>query len=391
MIYRDYLIVGAGIAGASACAGIREHDKKGSVTLVGAEPNLPYNRPPLSKPFLKNTKLTEEKLRHMDADWYHKQKIEVRIDTPVREFNIERRLAVLSDGQTVEFNKALLATGSRATRPAVAGASLGNVFYLRTIRDALAIREMGPLEKSIIVVGGGFVAIEAAAALRQSGMKVTLMNRDPFVWHRWLDAATAEWLTHLFHDKGVTLMMREDLNGFEGKTVLKNVQTKSGNRFPASMALVAVGATPNLELVANTPLSTPNGTTVNDYLESDEKGIFAAGDIAFYPDRVLGGTRRMEHWDSAREQGLIAGQNMTGRKRIKYEYLPYFSSELFDIEFDFVGDFSLPPARAEVEGDRAKKKFIARYFRNGEHVATVLCNQEKAKVDAARKLLREKR
>lgn len=391
MIYRDYLIVGAGIAGASACAGIREHDKKGSVTLVGAEPNLPYNRPPLSKPFLKNTKLTEEKLRHMDADWYHKQKIEVRIDTPVREFNIERRLAVLSDGQTVEFNKALLATGSRATRPAVAGASLGNVFYLRTIRDALAIREMGPLEKSIIVVGGGFVAIEAAAALRQSGMKVTLMNRDPFVWHRWLDAATAEWLTHLFHDKGVTLMMREDLNGFEGKTVLKNVQTKSGNRFPASMALVAVGATPNLELVANTPLSTPNGTTVNDYLESDEKGIYAAGDIAFYPDRVLGGTRRMEHWESAREQGLIAGQNMTGRKRIKYEYLPHFSSELFDIAFDFVGDFSLPPARAEVEGDRAKKKFIARYFRNGEHVATVLCNQEKAKVDSARKLLREKR
>lgn len=391
MIYRDYLIVGAGIAGASACAGIREHDKKGSVTLVGAEPNLPYDRPPLSKPFLKNTKLTEEKLRHMDADWYHKQKIEVRIDTPVREFNIERRLAVLSDGQTVEFNKALLATGSRATRPAVAGASLGNVFYLRTIRDALAIREMGPLEKSIIVVGGGFVAIEAAAALKQSGMKVTLMNRDPFVWHRWLDAATAEWLTHLFHDKGVTLMMREDLNGFEGKTVLKNVQTKSGNRFPASMALVAVGATPNLELVANTPLSTPNGTTVNDYLESDEKGIYAAGDIAFYPDRVLGGTRRMEHWDSAREQGLIAGQNMTGRKRIKYEYLPYFSSELFDIAFDFVGDFSLPPARAEVEGDRAKKKFIARYFRNGEHVATVLCNQEKAKVDSARKLLREKR
>ncbi len=391
MIYRDYLIVGAGIAGASACAGIREHDKKGSVTLVGAEPNLPYDRPPLSKPFLKNTKLTEEKLRHMDADWYHKQKIEVRIDTPVREFNIERRLAVLSDGQTVEFNKALLATGSRATRPAVAGASLGNVFYLRTIRDALAIREMGPLEKSIIVIGGGFVAIEAAAALKQSGMKVTLMNRDPFVWHRWLDAATSEWLSHLFHDKGVTLMMREDLNGFEGKTVLKNVQTKSGNRFPASMALVAVGATPNLELVANTPLSTPNGTTVNDYLESDEKGIFAAGDIAFYPDRVLGGTRRMEHWDSAREQGLIAGQNMTGRKRIKYEYLPHFSSELFDIAFDFVGDFSLPPARAEVEGDRAKKKFIARYFRNGEHVATVLCNQEKAKVDSARKLLREKR
>jgi hypothetical protein len=101
--------------------------------------------------------------------------------------------------------------------------------------------------------------------------------------------------------------------------------------------------------------------------------------------------RRTEHWDCAREQGHIAGQNMTGRKRIKFEYLPYFCSEVFDLAFDFIGDFSLPPARAEIEGDRAKKKFVAKYFRNGAHVATVLCNQDAAKTEAARKLLREKR
>ncbi len=391
MIYRDYLIVGAGIAGAKACEGIREHDKKGSITMVGTEPFLPYDRPALSKVFLKSAKFSEEKLQSNDDEWYRKHKIEVRINMPVREFNIERRMAVLGDGQTIEFNKALLATGSRATRPAVAGATLGNVFYLRTIRDALALREMGPLEKSMVIVGGGFIGVEAASALKQAGMKITLMSRDQFVWQRWLDAATAEWLTHYMSDKGVTMMMREDINGFEGKTVLKNIQAKSGNRFPASMALVAVGGTLNLELVANTPLSTPNGTPVNDYLETDEKGIFAAGDIAFYPDRVQGGVRRIDHWDCAREQGFVAGQNITGRKRIKFEYLPYFSSEVFDLSLDFIGDFSLPPARAEVEGDRAKKRFVAKYFRNGAHVATVFCNQDKAKVEAARKLMREKR
>src|SRR5439155_6207432 len=135
----------------------------------------------------------------------------------------------------------------------------------------------------------------------------------------------------------------QDLNGFEGKTVLKNIQTKSGDRFPAQMALVAVGSDPNLELVHNTPLSSPNGTPVNDYLETDEKGIYAAGDIALFPDNIFGGVRRIEHWDNAKEQGLVAGANMTGRKRIKYDYVPYFFSDLFDLSFEFFGDFRQPP------------------------------------------------
>ncbi|MEA3189352.1 MAG: 3-phenylpropionate/trans-cinnamate dioxygenase ferredoxin reductase component [Chthoniobacter sp.] len=385
---RDYLIIGAGIAGACACEGIRQHDKKGSVSLIGREAYLPYNRPPLSKAFLKTPQANVSELLHADAAWFAKQKIEVRTDTLVRALNLERRLAVLENGQTIQFKKALFATGSRPRRPAVAGATLGNVFYLSTIRDALAIKESGAGEKSVIIVGGGLLAVEAAASLTQAKLKVTLMNRQQALWQKWLDPETAQWLTGYFRSRGVTLMLGQDLNGFEGKTVLKNVQTKSGERFPSHLALVAVGSEPNLDLVLNTPLSSPAGTPVNDYLETDEKGIFAAGDVALFPDKISGAMRRLTHWDNAREQGKVAGQNMTGKKRIKFDYVPYFFSDLFDLNFEFFGDFTLPPSRFECEGTREKRKFRARYFRGDKLVALVHCNQDPALGKAAREEIR---
>jgi NADPH-dependent 2,4-dienoyl-CoA reductase/sulfur reductase-like enzyme len=384
MINRDYLIIGAGLAGVRACEGIREHDKKGSILLVGRELFPPYNRPPLSKKFLKNGSMSIDDLLHANAQWFARHHIEMRLGTVVREFNLERRLAVLQDGQVVEFRKALLATGSRPRRPQVAGALLGNVFYLNSVRDALAIRETAAIEKNLVVIGGGLIALEAAAALTEAKSKVTLLSRQATLWRDRLDQDSSQWLTDYFEKRGVKLMLGQDLNGFEGKTVLKNVQTKRGDRFPAQMALVAMGADPNLELVQNTPLSSPNGTPVNELLETDEKGIFAAGDIALFPDRIFGGVQRVQHWENASEQGHIAGQNMTGRKRVRFEAMPFFSSAMFDLNFDFLGDFSLPAGRMEVEGDRARKKFIIRCYRGSKLFGRIHCNQEESRRQEAR-------
>src|SRR6266496_3825064 len=274
MIQRDYLIIGGGIGGASVCEGIRKHDKKGSVTLVGGETFLPYQRWMLSKQFLRDKTAPLKKLPHLDERWYQAHKIETRLGTVVTQFNIDRRLAVLGNGETIEFNKACLAMGSRPVRPLVAGTSLGNVIYLRTIRDALALKEMATLEKGIMVVGGGLLACEVAASLRMMKLKVGLMHRDSYLLNRYLDADTGAWLTDYFAKHGVTLAMGESLNGFEGKTVLRNIQTKSGNRYPVGLAVVACGAEPNLDLVRNTPLSGPHGSPVTDYLETEEKGIY---------------------------------------------------------------------------------------------------------------------
>jgi NAD(P)H-nitrite reductase large subunit len=389
MIQRDYLIIGGGIGGASACEGVRRHDKRGSVTLVGAEMFPPYKRWILSKDFLREKDPQPKKLLEPNEPWYEKHKIETRFGTVVTQFNIDRRLAVLVNGESIEFNKACLAMGSRPVRPPVAGTSLGNVIYLRTIRDTLALKEMANLEKGIMIVGGGLLACEAAASLRMMKLKVGLMHRDSYLLNRYLDQETGTWLTDYFAKHGVTLSMGESLNGFEGKTVLRNIQTKSGNRFPVGLAVVACGAEPNLDLVRNTPLAGPHGSPVTEYLETEEKGIYAVGDLAFYPDRIMGGVRRQTHWDNARNQGLVAGANMTGKKRIRYEQVPYFWTEMFDLRMDFVGDFSVLPTRVDLQGTYAKKKFTARYYQGERLRAILLCQQPPRDVESARSQLRQ--
>ncbi len=388
MIQRDYLIVGAGIGGASACEGIRKYDKRGSVTLVGGEIFPPYRRWLLSKSFLRDKSAEAKKLIEHDERWYRAHKIETRFATVVTQFNIDRRVAVLANGESIEFNKACLAMGSRPARPPVAGTNLGNVIYLRNMRDAFALKEMADLERTIMVVGGGLLACEAAASLRQMKHKVSMMHRDPYLLNRYVDPETGTWLTEYFSKHGVTLLMGESLNGFEGKTVLRNIQTKSGNRVPAGLAVVACGAEPNLDLVRGTPLSGPHGSPVTDFLETEEKGIYAIGDLAFYPDRLMGGMRRQTHWDNAREQGLIAGANMTGKKRIRYEQIPYFATEMFDLRLQFVGDFSMQPTRIELSGGYAKKKFVARYYQGDKLRGILLCQQSERDVDAAKRQLR---
>jgi NADPH-dependent 2,4-dienoyl-CoA reductase/sulfur reductase-like enzyme len=388
MIQRDYLVIGTGVGGASACEGVRKHDKRGTVTIVGAEIMPTYHRWMLSKDFLREKTAPMKKLGYFDQRWFDSRKIETRFATIVKQFNIERRLAVLGNGESIEFNKACLAMGSRPVRPQVAGVNLGNVIYLRSVRDALALREMADLEKTVMVIGGGLLACEVAASLRMMKLKVSMMHRNSYLLNRYLDSQTGPWLTDYYSKHGITLLIGESLNGFEGKTVLRNIQTKSGNRVPAGLAVVCCGAEPNLDLVRNTPLSGPHGSPVTEYLETEEKGIFAVGDLAFYPDRVMGGVRRQTHWENAREQGLVAGANMTGKKRTRYEQVPYFWTEMFDVRLHFVGDFSMQPTRVDLRGAYAKRKFIAHYYQGDKLRAILLCNQTDREVESAKKELR---
>src|SRR5213082_933349 len=187
MIRRDYLIVGAGIGGASACEGIRKYDKRGSVTLVGAEAFPPYKRWILSKGFIREKETNLKKIQELDERWFEEHQIEARFGTVVTQFNIERRLAVLANGESIEFTKACLAMGSRPVRPPVAGVNLGNVIYLRTLRDALALREMANIEKTVMVIGGGLLACEAATSLRMMKLKVSMMHRNAYLLNRYVD------------------------------------------------------------------------------------------------------------------------------------------------------------------------------------------------------------
>jgi len=313
--------------------------------MITAEPHQGVSRPDLLPGMLGAKASPIEKLLEKDAAWFSRLKVDLRLNTLVTQFSIEQRAAVLVTGQAVKFEKALLATGSRARRPAVAGANLGNVFYIRSARELAALREVVESEKNVVVVGGGFVAVETAALLRKLKLNVTLITRSQAVWTRFLDAETATWLTGYLAGNGVKLMLGEHLNGFEGRTVLQRVQTKSGQRLDTTVAVVAMGSDPNLQLVSASPLWSQNGCPVTERLESDELGIFAAGDIALYPNPILGGMRREEHWDAALAMGRAAGHNMSVKKMVNFSYVPWHRSCVFDLEFDFVGDFTRPPTR----------------------------------------------
>src|ERR1700722_9898280 len=193
MIQRDYLIIGTGIGGASACEGLRKHDKRGSATIVGAETVYPYKRWILSKSFLREKDPQAKKIQLHDSHWYDAHKIEMRLGTVVSQLNIDRRLAVLGNGESIEFKKACLAMGSRPVRPPVAGVNLGNVIYLRNSRDAQALREMATLEKTVTIVGGGLLACEVAASLRLMKLKVSVMHRNTYLLNRYLDPQTGAW------------------------------------------------------------------------------------------------------------------------------------------------------------------------------------------------------
>ena len=385
MIQRDYLIVGAGIGGAAVCESLREYDSKGSVTLVGYESALPYHRSLLIPTLLSGKKSDPKALTKLychPPEWYEKNKIELRMETLVTQLNLERKIAVLNSGQVIEFRKCCLAMGSRPRRLQVAGSNLGKILHLRNLRDVLALKEMIATEKKIFIIGSGFVAAESASVLQGLGIKVQILCSTPHLWQKWLDPETAQWLTEYFATHGVPLL-NETLNGFEGKTVLRNIQTKSGNRIAAELAIIADGVEPNLGLVLNTPLGSPNGVPVNDYLETDEKGFYAVGDLALYPDPVFGSVRRTEHCDITLEQGRVAGANMTGKKRQRFKMFPRHSSTVFDLRFDFVGDFSQAPVRYEIDGDHSKRSFRTRYYQGPKLMGMVLCNQSPEAVKAA--------
>ena len=385
MIRRDFLIVGAGAAGVAACEAIRSLNKKGSLMMVTAESHPSVSRPDLLPAMLGAKEPNVAKLLVHDPAWFARHKVDLRLNTIVTQFSLEQRAAVLATGQAVKFEKALLATGSRAHRPQVAGANLGNIFYLRSTRDLLALREVMALEKNVVVIGGGFVAAETAALLRKLKLGVTILTRGQHVWARYLDSETAAWFTGYLAGHGIKMMLGEHLNGFEGRTYLQRVQTKSGSRIDTTLAVCAIGSDPNLQLVSASPLWSQSGCPVTERLESDELGIFAAGDIALYPNPHLGGMRREEHWDAAVAMGRHAGNNMAAKKMTKFEYVPWHQSRVFDLVFDFVGDFTRPPTRVELEGDRDKKrKFMLHCYQLNKLTGYVFCNADSRKVQKMR-------
>ncbi len=388
MTSTKYLLIGGGLASSQAAKQLREQDPQGSVTLVGEEPYVPYDRPPLSKEFLRGEKLHNE-LFFDPEQYFRDQKIDLILGVAAQRLEPSKKTVALANGESIAFEKALIATGGRPVRLKIPGSDLSGVYYLRTLDDSATIAaEAGPGKRAVLI-GGGFIGMEVAASLTQRGVQVTVIENQPHIWHRFADATLAGFFQDYCAKKGVTFFTSERVTEIRGKDRVSSVMMRSGKEFRCDFVCIGIGIIPNVELAQEAGLEIDNGIVVNEYLQSSHPDIYAAGDVANYLDPVFGKRRRVEHWGHAEYCGQLAGQNMAGAKN-KYDLLTYVWSDIFDLHLEFAGDES-EQDQALLRGRFQDKSFTVLYLKQKVLRAYFAVNTGSKEFPILQRLIRQRR
>jgi 3-phenylpropionate/trans-cinnamate dioxygenase ferredoxin reductase subunit len=365
------VIVGASLAGGSAAVQLRKDGFDGRIVLVGEEPEAPYERPELSKGYLRGTK-ERGKLDVREAEFYGENSIELLTSTRVTTIDAKARDVLLSDGQRIRFDQLLLATGSSPRRLKLSGSDLAGIHYLRTVSDSDAIREATAGAHKAVVIGGGWIGAEVAASLRELGLEVTMVLPEPAPLERVLGPEVGAVYRDLHREHGVELRPGQRLSAFLGRRSIEAVQTDDGTRIPCDFVVVGAGASPRIELAAQAGLDVARGVLVDARLETSVPGIYAAGDVAEAWNPTFETRIRVEHWDNARRQGRAAARNMLGIGE-PYDRIPYFYSDQYDLGMEYSG-YAPSWDRVVFRGDPASRQFIAFWLRDGRVVAGMNAN-----------------
>ena len=379
----DYVVVGGGRAGISAVGGIRELDVTGSILMVGAEAHLPYDRPPLSKQLWTGKKTVDEIFVH-DAGYFELEDVDVATSERVLEVRPADRAIVTDLDRHESYGKLLLATGGKPRSLPIPGTGLEGVVYYRTLDDYEALSRE-PADKSILVVGGGFIGSEMAAALNQREARVTMVFPGRNLCERVFPASLARTIQSHYEERGIRILGRDRLKTIEPEGGGLVVQTQRGERLRFDAIVIGVGIEPEVELATRAGLGVRNGIEVNERLESTVTGIYAAGDNASFPYQALGKQMRVEHWDNALSQGKAAGRNMAGAGE-PFTYMPYFFSDLFEFGYEAVGDVS-SLLTIVTDWEKENETGVVYYLSQGRVRGVMLCNVW-GKLDEARTLIR---
>jgi NADPH-dependent 2,4-dienoyl-CoA reductase/sulfur reductase-like enzyme len=369
-----YLIVGGGMTGAEAAKAIRERDGGAAVTLVGGEPHAPYKRPPLSKKLWSGG---EE-----SSIWKGTEElgIDLRLGRRIVSLDLAASRAVDDDGAEYAFEKVLLATGGRPRR---LGGNDREVIYFRTLDDYRALRGIAGEGKRVVVIGGGFIGTEIAAALTTNGCAVTMIVPEQWLNARLFPAGLGGFVTEYYRERGVEVLTGETVGSVDGTSVT----TGSGRTLEADAVVAGLGIVPDTELAESAGLPVENGIVVDEYGRADGRDdVFAAGDVANFPSPVLGGVFRVEHEDHANTHGKVVGSNMAGAG-VVYDHLPLFYSDLFDLGYEAVGEVDSRLATVETWEEPNRKGTIA-YVDDERRPRGFLLWDTWGKVDAARELIR---
>jgi 3-phenylpropionate/trans-cinnamate dioxygenase ferredoxin reductase component len=365
-----FVIVGAGMAGGKAAETLREEGFDGRIVLLGAEPDRPYERPPLSKDYLRGEAERETIYLQEDASWYAGHDVELRASTVVESLDVGANAVVLGDGERVDYDALLLTTGAEPRRLPVPGADLAGVHVLRTVGDSDALREVLDAGGRLVVVGAGWIGCEAAASASQRGMEVTVIEPQSVPLERVLGPQLGAFYRDVHLDHGVELRLGDGVEAIEGSGRAERVRTTNGAIVECDAVLIGVGVAPRTEL-AEGVLDVDNGILVDAGLRASVDGVFAAGDVANH-DHPLLGRLRVEHWANALEQGPAAARAMLGQD-LAYERVPYFFSDQYDVGMEYAGH-SAPGDEVVFRGDPAAREFIAFWVRDGRVTAGMNVN-----------------
>ena len=362
---RTFVIVGGGLAGASAAATLRADGFDGRVVLVGAEQEEPYHRPPLSKEYLRG-EVDEAKLRVNEPALYRDQEIELRLGVPVASLDASSHEVVLEGGERIGFDAALLATGSEPRRLTLPGAELAGVHYLRTHADSDSLAASLKRATRVAIIGGGWIACEVAASARQLGVEVSLVSATRLLLEKQLGGKFGAFYRDVHHEHGVDLRLENAVTRIEGSARVERISLADGDTIECDLVLAGIGVTPRIELARAAGIEVDDGVIVDGHLQTGAPGIFAAGDIANFPHPLYGGRRmRVEHWANAGDQGPSAARAMLGSSDL-WQNVPYFFSDQYDVGMEFAGDLA-EAERIIVRGDMSSREFIV-FWLAGDHL-----------------------
>jgi 3-phenylpropionate/trans-cinnamate dioxygenase ferredoxin reductase subunit len=381
----EFVIVGGGVAAAKAAEGLRAAGGEGAAVVLTAEPELPYERPPLSKEFLRGEAGREQTRTHDDA-WYRDHDVEVLLATRASTLDAATRTVTTEVGDQLRYGRGLvLATGAQPNRLGLPGEELDGVYYLRTVDDAERLRAAISRAESLVVIGGGFIGAEVAASATQMGTRVTLLEVAATLWTRAVGPEMGRFFEAFLRDRGVHVRTRTTAERIEGGGQVEAVVLPDGSRLHADVVVIGVGAHPDTDLATRAGLRVDDGVLVDQRLRAAE-GVWAAGDVA-NADHPLFGRIRIEHWAEALNQGLVAGRNLAGAGD-RYDRVPYFFSDQFDLSLSYLGhvrewDELVVRGSREVDDPR----FVAWYLRDGTPRAALIVNDRDAE-DPVREVIR---
>src|SRR5690242_13372970 len=332
--YADFLLVGGGLASATAAETLRTEGAGGSIIMLAAEPYLPYQRPPLSTQFL--LEKSYERLPILDEAFYREHAIEVLLNTRASGLDCGNQIVQTDRAGDIHYGKLLIATGTSPIHLNVPGARLDGIHYLRTLDDAKHIKEAAVARKRAIVIGGSFLGAEIAASFAALGLRVTLLAMEDVMLEKLKSPVVSEFFGRYYREHGVEVIVGEEVMSFFGKDSVQGLTTRSGRTFRCDLVAVAIGVAPETAFLHGADIAVDNGVIVDCFLQASQPNVFAAGDVANFFDPVFNCRRRIEHWDNAIKQGRLAARNMLGQRQ-GYDEVSYFFCDVFNLSFDFFG------------------------------------------------------